>query len=419
MKNIFILVAVSLMAFSCTESARIDQEDTEDYIPEQVVPFSVDRISGGAIVKYLLPDDTRLRGVRAEYSRSGETIFTQSSKYVDSIRIEGLSDTLEHVVNLYSIGKNGRLSEPVPVTFRPGMPPIRKVSFGLTETFGGVRLVMTGNVDHAALALTILKDDNLEDFGKDPSDMQWDEVFTYYSSAEELSATRYGLDTLKRIYGVCARDRWLNYSDTTYVVLAPYHEEELVNSFWKLYYLPGDETECLEGKYALTRLYDGRWDGNNYAAGFTRGPRQRMVTIDMGYTASFSRMRLQPRANSHKLNHSFTCWRWQIWGSTNPNPNGSLDDSWYLLGDFTQVKPSGFAPDGSMGTITEEDAEHFQNNNDYQFDASDEILDPQRPCRYFRLVTLHSTSTFFGEYEEEPNDVYYIFGEILMWGTKK
>lgn len=419
MKKIFIIAAASFLVFSCAESGRIDQVDTEDYTPEQVVVSSVNRVSGGAIVKYRLPDDTKFRGVRAEYSRLGETIFTQSSKYVDSIKIEGLSDTLNHVVNLYSIGKNGRLSEPVPVTVRPGMPAIRKVSLNLSSTFGGVRLVMTGNEDHASLAMTILKDDNLDDFGKDPSEMKWEEVYTYYSNGEDFTTTRYGLDTLKRIYGVCARDRWLNYSDTTYFMLAPYHEEALENSFWKIFYLPGDETDCLEGKYLFPRLFDGKWDSNMYCAGFTRGLRRKMLTIDMGYTASFSRMRLQPRGTSHAMSSTFTVWKWQIWGSTNPNPDGSLDDSWYLLGDFTQYKPSGLAADGSIGVITEDDVAFFQNNNDYEFSESEEILDPQRPARFFRIVTLDSYTTFFNEFEEEPTNVYYLIGEIMMWGTKK
>lgn len=418
MKKILIITA-AFMAFSCTEAGRIDQVDTADYVPQQISITSVKRVAGGAIIKYALPNDVNLRGVRAEYKRGAEDIFTQVSKYVDTIKVEGFSDTLEHAVNIYSVGKNGRMSEPVPVNLKPGLPAIQKINLTLTETFGGIRLVLEGNEDNANLAMTIIKDDNVDDFGKEPSEMEWEEVFTYYTNGEEEAFTRYGLDTTKRIYGICARDRWLNYSDTTYFLLAPYHEEELVNSLWRIYNLPGDETLCLEGKYQFSRLFDGRWDENTYCAGFTRGLRSKMLTIDMGYTASFSRMRMQPRGVSQDLSSAFTAWRWQIWGSMAPNPDGSLDDSWYLLGDFTQKKPSGFSPDGSIGVITEEDKEFFRNSNDYEFLQTDKILDPQRPTRFIRLVMVDSYNTFFKEFDEEPTNVYYLIGELLMWGQKK
>lgn len=418
MKKI-IIIAVTFLAFSCTETGRIDQVDTDDYVPAQVSVSSVKRVAGGAVIKYNLPDDVKLRAVRAEYSRSGENVFTQASKFVDTLKVDGFSDTLGHDVKLYSVGKNGRISEPVSVNVTPGLPTIRKVSLNLTETFGGIRLLMQGNEDHASLAMTILKDDNVEDFGKKPSEIEWEEVFTYYTSGENVAFTRYGLDTLKRIYGVCARDRWMNYSDTLYFLLAPYHEEQLENSFWKIYSLPGDETQCLEGKYQFSRFFDGRWDSNNYCAGFTKGLRHKMLTIDMGYTASLSRMRLQPRSTGQALTSAFTAWRWQIWGSMNPNPDGSFDDSWYLLGNFTQYKPSGLAADGSFGTLTDEDTEYFLNNNDYEFLPSDEILDPQRKTRFIRFVTLDNYSTFFNKYDEEPTNIYYLIGELMMWGTKQ
>jgi len=418
MKKIY-LITLAFLAFSCTETGRIDQVDTEEYIPEQVTISSVRRVSGGAIVKFNLPDDTRLRAVRAEYTRSGEFAYTQVSKFVDSLKVEGFSDTLDHEVKIYSIGKNGKMSDPLSLNFRPGLPAIKKVSLLLTETFGGIRLLMAGNEDNASLALTILKDDNVEDFGKEPSQMKWDEVYTYYTSGEDGAFTRYGLDTLTRIYGICARDRWLNYSDTTYFLLSPYREESLDNMYWKIYNLPGDETQCLEGKYFFPRLFDGKWDTSTYSAGFTKGLRHKTITIDMGYTAAFSRMRMQPRGEKQALTSTFTAWRWQIWGSMNPNPDGSFDDSWYLLGDFTQKKVSGLNPDGSFGTLTDEDTQYFLYNNDYEFAETEEIPNPQRETRFIRLVLLDSYTTYFNEFDEEPTNVYYLIGELLMWGQKK
>lgn len=421
MKQIAITAVLLSAQFflSCTELGRIDQTGLDDYVPEQVSVTSIRPFSGGAIIRFALPDDINLRGVRAEYQRAGETVFTQVSRYVDSVKIEGLATTNTQTVKLYSLGKNDALSSPVEVDITPGIPSIQKVKLALFETFGGVRLVMEGNEDRAPLAITILKDTHLDDFGKDPSQMEWEEVFTYYSSGEEASFTRYGLDPQTVIYGVCARDRWLTYSDTLYFQLTPFEENELPNSGWKTYYLPGDETVCLEGKYPFVNMWDGSAADNAQTAGFTRGPRRKTFTIDMGYTAAFSRMRMQPRMRSQHVNSEFTPWHWQIWGSMNPNPDGSFDDSWYLLGDFIQKKLSGLSPDGSMGPYTTEDDEFFINNNDYEFVQSEEILNPQRETRYIRLVLLDSSKSAFTQYDEEPTNVFYLVGELMFWGTKK
>jgi hypothetical protein len=419
MKKLLISITVLMLVASCTESGRIDQIDPADYVPQQVTITSVRRVAGGAIIKYALPDDINLRGVRAEYNRSGEDVYTQVSKYVDSLKVEGYSDTQTHTVQIYGIGKNGRKSAPLSLDITPGQPTIQKIRLSLSETFGGVRLIMQGNEDNESIAMTILKDDNVREFGMDPSEMTWDEVFTYYTNGQEVAFTRYGLDDTQRIYGICARDRWMNYSDTTYFLLTPYLEEELENSFWRIYNLPGDETDCLEGKYQFTRLFDGKWSDNNGCAGFTRGLRFKQLTIDMGYTATFSRMRLQPRGVNQSLSSGFTPWRWQIWGSMAPNPDGSMDDSWYLLGDFTQYKPSGLAADGSFGVLMDEDTEYFVNNNDYEFAQTDKILDPQRETRFIRLVMLDSYNTYFNEFDDEPTNVYYLIGELMMWGQKR
>ena len=419
MKKIIIMASAVLLALSCTEMGRLDQTDSSDSIPLQVSITEIRPTSGGAILKFALPDDLNLRGVRAEYKLGDKDVFTQVSKYVDSLKVEGFADTLSHTVRVYSFGKNRKMSAPVVVDVKPAPPATMKVRFTLKDTFGGIRMIMNGNDDNTSLAITILQDNNLEDFGKDPSDMEWEELYTYYTEGSDVAFTRYGLDTQTRIFGVFARDRWMNFSDTTYFQLTPLKEEYLDNSLWKIYTLPGDETECLQGTYQFHYMFDGKWSGNKETAGIKHGGLKRMLTVDMGYTASLSRMRMQPRG-TNPMTSAWTPWHWQIWGSMDPNPDGSFDGSWYLLGDFEQYKPSGFNPDGSFGTLTEEDNQYFFNNNDYEFVQSDNVADPQREARYFRLVFLQNYTYYFREPpEEEPTNVYYLVGELMFWGQKK
>ena len=44
----------------------------------------------------------------------------------------------------------------------------------------------------------------------------------------------------------------------------------------------------------------------------------------------------------------------ELWGSNNPNPDGSFDDSWVLLSEYESVKPSG---GGVNDALTTEDQE--------------------------------------------------------------
>lgn len=413
------LAAIAILALcSCGKMGRIDQPSGDDSIPSQVMIRSVRSISGGAIITYDLPDDVNVRGVRAEYVRNGEKCHVQASVFVDSLTVIGYSDTEPHEVNLYSIGWNDKLSDPIPVSIIPKLGVIKRISFSMSACFGGIRLAFSGNEDHDPLALTIIQDENLDDDGKMPSEMSWTDLYTYHTEAEKATFTRFGLPSTEKIYGVYAKDKWMNCSDTVYVKLAPMEEHELPNLNWKLYYLPGDETETFQDKYPFENLFDGSWADNAHTAAFAYGGPVKTLTIDMGYTASFSRMRFQPRATETKI-AGYVPYHWQIWGSMNPNPDGSFDDSWYLLGDFIFNKPSGLGPDGSFGTTTDEDFDAYMNRNDYEFSQSDMAPDPQRSCRYFRIKMLDNVGSYFTVYDTPPTTSYYVIGELLMWGVQK
>src|SRR5690606_6800577 len=88
----------------------------------------------------------------------------------------------------------------------------------------------------------------------------------------------------------------------------------------------------------------------------------------------------------------------KVWGSMDPNPDGSFDDSWYLLGEFENIKPSG----KPVGDNSAEDIATATAGEEYTFG-----LDVP-PARYIRFETLSTWG--------QTQHVYIT--EMALWGGK-
>ena len=164
MNRILIIAAFLAMLFSCSSEmgGRIDQKANVP-APSPVTIKSVRSISGGAVIKVVIPDDPYLKGVVAIYERNGVEVKSKISRYVDSLFVEGLPNTSEHVVKLYSFNVNEVLSEPVETTIVPLAPAISTVKPTIYDSFGGVKIDIQGNESKSDLAVCILKDNDLSD----------------------------------------------------------------------------------------------------------------------------------------------------------------------------------------------------------------------------------------------------------------
>ncbi len=89
--------------------------------------------------------------------------------------------------------------------------------------------------------------------------------------------------------------------------------------------------------------------------------------------------------------------RFKVYGSVNPNPNGSWD-SWELLGEFESVKPSGTA----LGTVTSADVAKAEEGEEYTFDIN------SPPLRYLRFQTTETWGN--------AQNVY--ISEMAFWGGR-
>ncbi|MDO5570830.1 MAG: DUF5000 domain-containing lipoprotein [Bacteroidales bacterium] len=399
--------------FSCSELERIDQIDEDAAAPKALSVTEVKNTPGGAVIRVKIPDDKNLMGAVAEYERNGKKCIAKISKYVDSLVVEGFGNTEPRDIKVSSLGVNEKLSEPVIVTINPLLPPVQSVKFDIAETFGGVVVKIDNNVSNADLAIGLLVDTILTDIDLDASQIKWADVTTFHTSSEAINLSRRNLSPKQRIYGAFLRDRWDNFSDTIYKVLTPIEEIELKKNTYTNANLPTDWFVVAEGNesgYGLPKIWDGDLRGTFYASAHS-SPMPSWFTISLGYTASISRIQKWPR-NDYELYSSTAPRVFEVWGSTNPNPNGSFDESWHLLGTFEQFKPSGYGEGREVGTITEEDKTYWYYNTEFELVPTEEAPDPYQPVSYIRIKVLSN----FATYGTEATMGQVIIGELTFWG---
>ena len=422
---ILVAAAVFFGVSSCDDGAnefgRIDQKDSSIPVPSPVRVTEVRGISGGAVIKVEIPDDDNIKGVIARYNRGGKVVTTKISRYVDSLVLVGFADTGEHTAEVASFNVNEVTSSPTAVKFTPLEPAIRLAKPTLIQAFGGVKIRITGNTPKADLTICLLRDKDLGDKDKDVSEMKWEEVTTLFTAAETITLARRGLDPVEAIYGVYLRDRWGNVSDTVSMVITPLEETMLDKSKFTNAAVPDDNCKGIS-TYPITRLWDGS-GSSAYDASYgyhffasTDGPIPGWLTIDLGVKARLSRIATLPRID-------YLIWsgahprEFEFWGSMNPsgeyvegNEHG-FDDSWFCLGKFEQFKPSGYEADGSVGTVTPDDAQYFNAGNDFELD-NEQYPHAYDELRYLRIVFANTFST----YDLGLTTGSVQFGEVTPYG---
>ena len=409
-----LLSTAAFAIFGCAEEGRIDQIDPNAPAPSKVTVTQVISKPGGAVIKYSIPDDDNIMGVQVTYERNGEECRNMSSRYVDSLIVEGLGDTTPRPAKVQSIAVNGKLSDPTEITIAPEVPMVKTAKLSLSETFGGIIINMDGNEEESDLAIVLMADSLLTEDGKRAYEMEWQDLYTFHTSSKKGTFIRHDIESKPQIFGAYLRDRWGNASDTLYKIITPLYEEELPYSTWRNALLP---TDCGERntKYRFTNMFDRSTSTFFYTP--IEGPVVRWFTLELGYTAQLSRMRLMPSKNSFDYRGVYP-QHWQVYGSMDPNPDGSWDDSWFLLKDVRTYKPSGYTGDGgAVGDITAEDQEWFRTISEYTFEASEDVPNPQRPVRYLRFKFLRNFNTFLVEYEDESAaTTYYGVDDLYLWG---
>lgn len=168
--------------------------------------------------------------------------------------------------------------------------------------------------------------------------------------------------------------------------------------------MPGDMG--MNGSYPLRNL----WNGNTTDFMHSDNPiaLPGTFTWDLGLKAKLSRMRIWPRNNNDDRWSKGHPRIFEIYGSLDPNPDGSLDDSWTLLGKFECVQPSGNGIANPWQAPTAEDIALSNRGIDFEF-VPGASVDPDATIRYIRFRTLENFNP------TQPPRV--LLAEISLWGT--
>lgn len=372
MKNkLYLVLAILLGTISaCTEEKK--EPIVEGAKPGSILDYEVRSLAGGAEISYEIPDEN-VAYVVAEYQvkENDEVHTAKSSKYKNSLRVEGFPKAGEYSITLYAVGRDEQRSDPTHITIQADTPPVILAfeTLSVAEDFGGIN-IQGDNLAKGDLVYEVLL--------RNPKG-EWEVAEQYFTGMERVDFFVRDMKPELQEVGIVIRDRWLNYSDTLIKEVKPLNEIMIDMSNYYETNFPGDETE-MEGTRRMNYLFDGNKLHHNRAY-YTRAGSgmPQHFTIFLQGTYKLSRIKnWQNVTNTTIAYNSSNPRTFRVWGSMEPNPNGEFDDSWYLLGEFENIKPSGLP----QGTNTEEDNQRANEGDEYIFDRD------IPPVRYIRIETL-------------------------------
>lgn len=346
---------------SCEEEGKRISENRME-APGVVTNVSIENLPGAAKISFTAPKDPDLLYIKAEYTlASGRKMQVKSSYYNNSLMVEGFGEQVPHTVLLYAVNRSEVQSEPLEVVVNPLENPIWDTfrSLEAIAAFGGIRITASNEVQKN-VTIEIMKD----------SLGEWvPSVDNIYSEAKNITRTIRGLDTIPQTFAITVRDKYLNYTDTLVTELTPLYESALPKSRYAPVVLPTDAAMAYQST-VLRNLWDGEtFHWPNVVVTVANGGLPQWITFDVGQLAKMSRIVIwnySEYTNSGRMYYyGGNLKDFEIWGSTNPAPDGSWD-SWTLLGKYDDTKPSGLP----YGQQSPEDYELAYNGISYDFDVA-------------------------------------------------
>jgi len=346
---------------------------------------------GAATLTYTLPKDQDLQYVLAEYAINNTvTRQAKSSRYTDTVNVDGFEKAGEYTVTLYAVDKGENKSDPVSVKINPTTPPYRLIASTLkiTDDFGGVNVIFS-NPGEDKIALVIVTKDNNNEFTP---------VETFYTQIKDGSYSVRGYDTAARVFGAYIKDRWNNNSDTLYATVHPMAEKLLDKTKFRQYKLPNDQPSAWG--WEMPYLWDGKLEEPGFHTLQGAEPHPHRFTFDMGVVAKLSRFKILQRKGDWLYTHGNPRY-WNLWGTAStPDASGSWD-GWTLLKYCESKKPSGLP----LGQTTDEDRAYALGTDG----LGEEFVFPLSapPVRYIRLELIQNWS---------GTDFFHAL-EITFWGN--
>lgn len=335
-KKLVNTITTILIMSACGKQMGREPINNDSTVPAAVSNVKVENRSGKAKLTYSVPYDKALLYVQAEYKlSSGETATRKASYYEDSLILDGFSDTLEHEVTLYSISRSSVKSDPVLIKVKPLEASIFHVikSLKIENAFGGYNINAL-NQTGENIGIIVLNKNVFKEYEADNN-------LSVFTNGKNILSKVRNMDTTTVKVGFFAKDRWGNKTDTVWKDITPIYEVQLSPANFKGVAMPNDAPQVTNGA-RLEYAWDGRfgWPYTSFTDQSKGGNQPHMITFDMGITARLSRVWIRPYPEGSRWYYLTTMKRFELYSSTNPTSDGSLDNSWTLLGTYEVVKPS-------------------------------------------------------------------------------
>jgi len=321
--------------------------------PVTVSPDGVVNFPGGSTITYQLPDETDLLYVKAVYQLpNGAVQEAKASSFSNNLTVKGFGRGIATKVQLISVDRSRNESLPVMVDIHPEDSPIYDIfaSLDVNESWGGF-VLRWNNPMKEDIVMSVLRKNEGGVF---------ENIETFYSSAETVLQSVRGLDSTRSDFGICLRDAYSNFTDTLRLNLKPWFEVMLDRS--KFIAIPRSAKFTLS-IWSTAKGMDILWDGlvgtsSNEGDSYYYNPSdyKPYFAINLGVRAKLSRFRYWGRAVYYFRLHGAK--EIQMYGTNDPvvgnNPE-SEDSEWILLNPevFVSVRPSG------LGTAVPATAEDY------------------------------------------------------------
>lgn len=225
-RNKLVLFIVPVLFFILILTQGCKKEELDTTPPGVVSNVTIEALNGGAIIRYQLPSDDDVLYVRAEYTNSlGNDVFKASSRFANSIELDGFNDTLSHTVKLYTVDQSNNKSTAVELQITPLESFIYLVreSISLLPDLGGVKIKWENPMEKTVFVYLYYADDSKEH-----------ERILSSNRAEETFVIR-GMDSISYDFSVRVEDFNGNKTDKIFVDrIKPLFEQKIDKLPWTL-----------------------------------------------------------------------------------------------------------------------------------------------------------------------------------------
>ncbi|MBE8719673.1 DUF5000 domain-containing lipoprotein [Sphingobacterium pedocola] len=338
MKSIIIYLFLTLIVLSFSGCAKKENLPISASTgkPGSVSDVSVKPMPGGAEVRFKMPDDNNILGVKAVYDRNGKEVSTFVSVYDNVIVLEGYDNQETQAARLITVNRALEESEPVAISFTPKKSPITSVkeTVQIIPDFGGPRFQWR-NVDRAPITFEMYAPDST-------GVLRLSKIMV--SSSEQMSHTIRGYPDEEIPVAIVLRDRYNNFTDTIYPAggktLTPLFEEKIPKGSMRMIVLNNDTDFNFHGG-RVEYLIDDDWRTFGHS---NNGTMPASFTVDMGQRVKMSRFVV---TNREYWGHAFS-WgnikTFEVYGRVDaPSADGNWDE-WTPLQTPKEceiIKPSG------------------------------------------------------------------------------